>query len=477
MPQEHNSSLPRSAYSTSKALPRDHGRKGNRFHKWQASRTGRWFLVLFTAVALLLPHPGLAAAPSDASHSDAPDPVKQVGATHIRATDWPAIALQPMPGSYVNPVHISNAGDTSARLFVVEKSGLIRIVRNGQALPDAFLDISDRVNSDCGECGLLSVAFPPDFESGGYFFVYYTAIEDVADPEPEDNGRDSGNDTVIARFRLSADPDRADPASEERILVRNQPYVNHNGGLLAFGPDGYLYAGLGDGGGGGDPLGNGQRTSTLLGKLLRLQVTSTGAYSIPSSNPFINSPSHRPEIWALGLRNPWRFAFDRQLGDLFIADVGQSEFEEVNHQSAASAGGQNYGWNIMEGAVCYDAATCDQTGLTLPVHQYGHSEPPCSSVTGGTVYRGPRLAWRGVYFFADYCTGRIFGLRRSAGVWESAELLDTNISITSFGEDEAGELYLAGRAPDGTGESAGVVYRLAQSDIFFLPTLLNAQPE
>lgn len=386
---------------------------------------------------------------------------------------WPVLALERVPGAYDYPVHLTNAGDGTGRLFVVEKSGLIRILDNGQPLSDPFLDIRDRVNDDCPECGLLSVAFPPDYDTGGYFFVYYTAAEDLADPEPGDNGLDSGNDTVVARFRTTTNPNRADPASEERILIRNQPFRNHNGGMIVFGPDGYLYVALGDGGGAGDPLNSGQTTDTLLGKILRLGVSHTGPYTIPADNPFFSTPGYLPEIWALGLRNPWRIAFDRLLGDLYIADVGQTQYEEVNHQPAGM-GGQNYGWKIMEGLHCNDPDPCDQTGLTLPVHEYEHgADEVCYSITGGAVYRGAILHWHGVYFFADYCSGRIFGLRRNTGVWESTQLLNARLTITSFGEDEWGEIYIVGRDGSDPENAIGVVYRLIEAEAAYLPAILS----
>lgn len=384
-----------------------------------------------------------------------------------------------MPGTYNTPVHLTHAGDGSGRLFVVEKAGTIRIIQDGQLLPDPFLDIRDRVNADCNECGLLSIAFPPGFENDGYFFVYYTATENVADPEPSDEGKESGNDTVVARFRLGADANQADLESEERILLRNQPYENHNGGLITFGPDGYLYVGLGDGGSSNDPLNNAQDPSTLLGKLLRLEVGATGTYTVPANNPFVDSPTHRPEIWATGLRNPWRYSFDRLTGDLYIADVGQNAYEEINRQPGDSSGGENYGWKIMEGAHCRPPQDdCDRQGLILPIHEYPHSTDPCDSITGGNVYRGLNPEWQGIYFFADYCTGRISGLRPQGGQWEASQLLETAISISSFGEDRLGNLYVVGRGPDELGRRVGGVYRLIDparptSNALYLPSLLS----
>lgn len=271
---------------------------------------------------------------------------------------WPQIVLVRHGEGVQLPVHIAHAGDGSGRMFVVEQGGRVQLLQAGAPLSPPFLDIASRV-SCCGERGLLSVAFPPAFTSKGYFYVNYT---------------NTVGDTVIARYRLGTSPHLADPGSEEIILTVRQPFANHNGGQLAFGPDGFLYIGMGDGGSGGDPQNNAQNPASLLGKLLRIDVESGGApYTVPVSNPFINTSSVRPEIWALGLRNPWRFAFDRQTGDLYIGDVGQNAYEEVNFQPATSTGGENYGWNLMEGAHCFRSETCNQAGLTLPVAEYTHA--------------------------------------------------------------------------------------------------------
>jgi hypothetical protein len=252
---------------------------------------------------------------------------------------------------------------------------------------------------------------------------------------------------------VTADPDVADPNSEEILLAVPQPFANHNGGQLAFGPDGFLYIGKGDGGSGGDPFNNAQNPASLLGKILRIDVESgVIPYAIPPSNPFVQTPGSRGEIWALGLRNPWRFSFDRQTGDLFIADVGQSAFEEVDFQPAGSAGGQNYGWRIMEGAHCFGDPACSQAGLALPVAEYDHAQG--CSITGGFVYRGsafPRM--QGVYFYADFCSGRFWGMKRDGAAWQNTLLLTEPHSISSFGEDEAGDIYAADLA-------AGAVYEI-----------------
>ncbi|MBI4915322.1 MAG: PQQ-dependent sugar dehydrogenase [Acidobacteria bacterium] len=337
------------------------------------------------------------------------------------------VTLTRVGGGLLRPTGIAHAGDGSGRLFVVEQAGRIRILEGGALRPVPFLDISSRV-SCCGEQGLLSVAFPPGFAAKRHFYVDYT---------------NTTGTTVVSRFRLTADPGVADPASEEVVLTVAQPFANHNGGQLAFGPDGYLYIGMGDGGSGGDPLNNAQSGTTLLGKLLRLDVESaTQPYAVPASNPFRGNPNFRPEIWALGLRNPWRFSFDRSTGDLWIADVGQNAWEEVNVQPVASPGGENYGWRLMEGAHCYDPNPCSPTGLVLPVAEYDHSLG--CSITGGFVARGPapvRLA--GAYVYGDFCSGRVWTVRPQGSSFVNELIITTPYGISAFGEDEAGSLYLA----------------------------------
>lgn len=351
--------------------------------------------------------------------------------------DWPRISVFRHVTGLDRPVHITNAADGSRRMFVVEQRGRIIEVRGNAPLKESFLDIAGRV-SCCGERGLLSVAFPPDYTAKRHVYVYYTDI----------NG-----DTVVARYRSGGDGGAPDPESEEILLTVSQPFPNHNGGQLAFGPDGYLYIGTGDGGAGGDPLENGQKAGARLGKILRIDVESSDSpYGIPGDNPYLVLRGYRPDIWALGLRNPWRFSFDRQTGDLYIADVGQDRYEEINFQPAASQGGENYGWNIMEGTRCFKPAPCDKTGLAMPVAEYDHSRG--CSVTGGFVYRGREFPeMQGIYFYGDYCSGRIWGLRRSGMTWETAELLDTDLSISTFGEDEEGNLYIADH-------ETGSIYRL-----------------
>lgn len=340
-----------------------------------------------------------------------------------------ALALEPLVRGLAAPLFATGAGDGSGRLFVVEQPGRIRVVRDGRLLETPFLDISDRVRSG-GEQGLLGLAFHPGFGTGDdRFYVDYTGLD--------------GN-TVISEFR-SVGPERADPATERIILRIDQPFPNHNGGMLAFGPDGRLYVGTGDGGSAGDPFDNGQRLDTLLGKLLRIDPEPDGPapYRVPGDNPFVGSPGGRSEIWALGLRNPWRFSFDRLTGQLWIADVGQDRYEEIDRAPEELGRGANYGWARMEGRHCYPSGEgCASADFVLPVAEYGH-DLGCS-VTGGYVYRGAAFsALAGVYVFGDYCSGRIWGLA-SGGGGEQAPvlLLESGRTISSFGEDDTGELYL-----------------------------------
>jgi glucose/arabinose dehydrogenase len=347
------------------------------------------------------------------------------------AVDWPEIELIQVHAGFSRPVEMIHAGDGSGRLFVVEQTGRIRVIEGGEIVETPFLDISEKVKC-CGESGLLGLAFPPGFSVKRYFYVNYT---------------DTGGDTVVARYHLSGNDKLADAASEEIILTIDQPFGNHNGGKLAFGPDGYLYIGTGDGGSAGDPDNQAQNRLSLLGKMLRIDVESgQSPYSVPPSNPFADLDDAQPEIWALGLRNPWRFSFDRETGDLYIGDVGQDSFEEVNVQLASSAGGENYGWKILEASTCFNQTECDTTGLVMPVAEYSHSLG--CSVTGGQVPRSgrwPRLD--GTYLYGDYCSGRIWGLRRSLHGWESAELAETGISISAFGIDEEGSVYVLSLSP------------------------------
>jgi hypothetical protein len=337
-----------------------------------------------------------------------------------------SIRLQEVAGGLGSPVYLT-APRSDARLFIVEQAGRIRVVENGSLLPTPFLDITDRVSSG-GERGLLGAAFHPSYAANGFFYVNYT---------------DRNGDTRIERFRVGADRNRADPASAKLILQVAQPFPNHNGGLVVFGPDGKLYVGMGDGGSGGDPLGHGQNRATLLGDILRIDVDAGDPYAVPADNPYVGQSASRGEIWASGVRNPWRFSFDREAGLLYLADVGQNDLEEVNVVPAGS-GGLNYGWNVMEGSRCFRPAEgCTRTGLVVPVLEYGHAEG--CSVTGGYVYRGSRIpALRGHYFYSDFCRGWIRSFRHQGGqALDRREWAVGDVdNVLSFGEDAAGELYV-----------------------------------
>lgn len=350
-----------------------------------------------------------------------------------------AYSFEQVADGFTRPLYLTHAGDD--RLFIVEQRGLIHIVQEDEVLETPFLDIQAIVEDSSNEQGLLGLAFDPDYAESGLFYVYYTGVE----------GR---GDSYLARYRVSEDdPDQADPDSAEILLNFEQPFGNHNGGQLSFGADGYLYLGLGDGGSGGDPQGHGQNLATALGSLLRIDVSGDEA-APPADNPFIDDPDAEPYIWAWGLRNPWRFSFDAETGDLYIGDVGQSGYEEINFQPADSAGGENYGWNYFEGNNSYQGRAPDRDALTFPIHVYDHSSPiqdlmenlilenRCS-VTGGYVYRGEALPeLDGKYFYGDYCSGHIWTLERDAdGEWENLLFLNSDFQLASFGEDAAGELY------------------------------------
>jgi glucose/arabinose dehydrogenase len=361
----------------------------------------------------LTPLAPISVPPTDSQPATPPTPPLNAGGfPNANDYEW-----RPIASGLDRPVDIQPANDGSGRLFIIEKYGVIRVYENGQLLAQPFLSITDRVNDISNEMGLLGLAFHPDYEQNGYFYVNYT-------------GR--GGNTRISRFQ--ANGNTADPNSELVLMVVNQPYPNHNGGAAAFGPDGYLYLGLGDGGSAGDPQKNGQNTSTLLGSILRIDVNSGDPYAIPADNPFGN------EVWAYGLRNPWRISFDRVTGDLWIGDVGQNAWEEIDYLPAGSPGGVNFGWSIMEGGHGYDGLL--QDGMLLPAAEYGR-EDGCS-VTGGYVYRGAMPEWNGIYLYGDYCSGKIWGLILSDGQWQAQVLFETGVRITSFGEDESGEIYLAG---------------------------------
>lgn len=345
------------------------------------------------------------------------------------------LALQPIVTTGLSsPVHLASPPDDD-RLFVVEQPGRVRIIQNGTLLQTPFLNIASKVRSG-GEEGLLSIAFHPSYAGNRHFYVYYTNL----------NG-----DIQVDRYTASASsPNIADPASAMPIITVPHPVnSNHNGGQLAFGPDGFLYIGTGDGGAGGDPPNNAQNLNVLLGKILRIDVNPANAtYTIPANNPFRTQANARPEIWAYGLRNPWRFSFDRVGNMLYIGDVGQNRREEINAEPRVQAG-VNYGWKIMEGTLCFLPMTsCDRAGLTLPIHDYARDDGNCS-VTGGFVYRGsaiPQIA--GLYFFTDYCKSDLRSLRLSNGAATDVRVWNTAIgsSITSFGEDRHGELYVISHA-------------------------------
>jgi glucose/arabinose dehydrogenase len=344
------------------------------------------------------------------------------------------IDLRTVARGFDQPVFAADPADGSARLFVVEQPGRIRIVRDGKIFATPFLDIADLV-SCCGERGLLGLALAPGFgKTTGAFFVDYT---------------DRNGDTVIARGTAGANGASNTGGTLRSVLQIGQPFANHNGGMLAFGPDGDLYIGMGDGGSGGDPRGNGQSVRTLLGKILRIDVISdpgTDRYLVPKTNPLVAQAEAKPEIWAVGMRNPWRFSFDRANGDLWIGDVGQDEVEEIDVGRAANGGGGgvNYGWNRMEGTHCFSSIVgCDQTGVTAPFTEYEHGSGDCA-VIGGYVYRGRAIpALQGTYLFGDECSGMIRAVAAGGPSGQQpVVLLESRRAISSFGEDEAGELYV-----------------------------------
>jgi glucose/arabinose dehydrogenase len=338
-------------------------------------------------------------------------------------------ALQLVTSGLSYPDFVTTPAGDTARLFVVEQTGAIRVVRHDSLLPTPFLNLTGHIGFG-GERGLLSMAFHPSYALNGHFYVYYT---------------NPAGDIRIVRYTASANPNIADSTSGDTILSAfHETNDNHNGGLLLFGPDGKLYAGLGDGGSSGDPPGNGQNLDTLLAKILRLDVDGASPYAVPADNPFVGHAGERGEIWLYGLRNPWRFSFDRTSGDLYIGDVGQNLYEEVDVLGAGSPAGVNFGWNVMEGKHCFGASSCNMSGLTLPLVEYGHADG--CAVTGGYVYRGTKIpALAGVYFYGDYCSGWVRSFRYAGGA--AAEnrdwpLLAVSGGLSSFGEDARGELYI-----------------------------------
>ena len=356
----------------------------------------------------------------------------------------------------LRPVAITHAGDGSDRLFITLQDGQIVIYDGEKVLDPPFLDITSQV-SCCGERGLLSVAFHPDFESNGFFYVDYT-----------DRSEHPG-DVIISRFTVSEDPNIADPDSEKVILRVDQPHDTHNGGQLQFGPDdGFLYISLGDGGDRGLPVNPAREVSSLFGTILRIDVDQGDPYAIPATNPLFGQEGVRQEIWVYGLRNPWRFSFDRLTGDLFIGDVGNGRREEIDFQPANSLGLENYGWDVLEGSLCFDPFfNCDTFGLEAPILEYSH-DIGCA-VAAGYRYRGAAIPeLNGVFLYGDYCSGVLFAAADNNGQWTVLDTLETGFSITAFGEDEQGEIYL-------TDYPGRAIYRITNQQS--APEVTSFQPQ
>ncbi len=372
------------------------------------------------------PYPVSSQRATTATAAAAAAPTPTIPAQLENIPDPANFAWNPFASGFTRPTYLATLPDGSDRLFVLEQSGDIRIIQKGQVLAGPFLDIHDRVGMNGNEQGLLGMVFHPQYAQNGYFYLDYT---------------DQNSNTVIARFKVSSNPNQADKNSEKVLLRIQQPFPNHKGGQLAFGPDGFLYIGMGDGGSQGDPHDNGQNRNVLLAKILRIDVDHGDPYAIPAGNPFAQGGG-RPEIWAYGLRNPWRFSFDSQTGDLYIADVGQDKWEEVDFQPAGSKGGQNYGWSYREGFHPYKGNPPSGVKFIDPVVEYGHDQG--CAIIGGYVYRGKNLpGWQGVYFYGDDCSGNIWGLlHKSDGTWTSKLLYQTSAAVSSFGQDENGELYM-----------------------------------
>jgi len=384
---------------------------------------GAWWWAQ-SRIPPVIPALGKASVPAEAAGLR-PEILEEAGPSPARLVE--------IASGFERPLFLTHAGDRSGRLFVVEQGGTVRILRGGRVLDEPFLDLSPRLDNSSGERGLLGLAFAPDFAASGVFYVQHTA------PGPA---------VVVARMRApSPGADRADPDSWEAVLSMADPASNHNGGMLAFGPDGDLWIGTGDGGRAADPWDNARDLDSLLGKMLRIDVsgarTGERGYGIPDGNPFLGRRGARPELWAVGLRNPWRYSFDRETGELWIGDVGQNAWEEIDVEDPREGGGRHYGWRTMEGLHCFDPATdCSAEGLTLPIHEYGHDRG--CSVTGGYVYRGAAIPeLRGAYLYSDYCAGTVWRLDRDpAGPARVSVLLESGASVSSFGEGPEGELYL-----------------------------------
>ena len=373
--------------------------------------------------------------------ASAQDASSDIVISRERGPNATSIKLTQIASGFKRPLYVTHAADGSNRIFLVEQIGHIWILKDGARTSRPFFDISTLISpraltDSFSEQGLLGLAFHPEFQFNGAFFVNYTDLR---------------GSTVVARYQVDAeDPDIANVSGGEIIFQLSQPYANHNGGHIEFGPDGYLYIALGDGGSANDPLGAGQNRQLLLGSILRIDVDSDESYAIPPDNPFVGDASARDEIWAYGLRNVWRFAFDRAAGDLYMADVGQNQWEEINFQPATSAGGENYGWNVWEGKHIFAGGTARDH--VPPIYEYSHAFG--CSVTGGNVYRGEAIAeLEAVYLFGDWCSGRIWGAWRDQDLnWHADELMKTGLPISSFGEDESGEVYVI--------DYDGTLYRL-----------------
>lgn len=356
------------------------------------------------------------------------------------------IGLEPFANGFDGPVALENGGDD--RMFIVEQKGVIK-VRQSNGTVSTFMDIQVFVNNNGNERGLLGLAFHPDYQNNGYFYVNYTR---------------SGGDTKIARYSVSADMNVADVTSEVTIIVIHQPYSNHNGGDIQFGPDGYLYIGMGDGGSAEDPDNNGQNTLELLGKMLRIDVDGGSPYAVPIDNPFVSDPDVLDEIWAIGLRNPWRYSFDALTGDLWVGDVGQYDWEEIDFQPSSSSGGENYGWRCYEGDHTFNTNGCGPAGDYVdPVAEFSHSGGNCS-VTGGFVYRGtiePTLD--GKYIYCDYCSGNFWATYEDAGSWVTEQISGPmGFGWSSFGVDMNNELYVV--------HQDGNIYRIMDACVNYVPS-------